>query len=202
MARDKVRFDKENGVITKLGEARRKVKLFIQNVHHFRDEYLLDQGAPLEHVALFDEAQRAWDLRQTSNFMLRKKGIPNFNQSEPEVLISCMDRHDKWAVIVCLVGGGQEINIGEAGISEWIDSLNRTFRDWNIHISSRLTDSEYGAGNILEQITNSTRVTVKDELHLSVSMRSFRSEKVSLLVKQTLRFRKDGCTKHFKGNIP
>ncbi len=109
LARDKVRFDKENGVITKLGEARRKVKLFIQNVHHFRDEYLLDQGAPLEHVALFDEAQRAWDLQQTANFMLRKKGIPNFNQSEPEFLISCMDRHDKWAVIVCLVGGGQNL---------------------------------------------------------------------------------------------
>ncbi|MBA4419789.1 MAG: hypothetical protein C0391_01445 [Anaerolinea sp.] len=186
LARDKVRFNKEKGMKTKLGEARRDVKLFIQNVHHFRDEYLMDMGAPLEHVALFDEAQRAWNLQQTANFMQRKKGRPNFNQSEPEFLISCLDRHSDWAVVVCLVGGGQEINTGEAGISEWIESLNRTYQDWHIYISSRLTDSEYGAGKVLKQIQNYSKVITKDELHLSVSMRSFRSEKVSLLVKQLL----------------
>lgn len=186
LARDKIRFDKENGKITKLGEARREVKLFIQNVHHFRDDCLDSDGAPLEHVALFDEAQRAWNIQQTSNFMKRKKGRSNFNISEPEFLISCLDRHKDWVVIVCLVGGGQEINTGEAGISEWIHSLTRTFQNWHIYVSSRITDSEYAAGNALQEISDFHKVTTKDELHLSVSMRSFRSENVSLLVKQLL----------------
>lgn len=187
LARDKVRHEKEKGRKIRLVEARREVKMFIQNVHNFRDECLVDSTKPpIEHVALFDEAQRAWNLKQTANFMQRKKHYANFNQSEPEFLISCLDRHSDWAVIVCLVGGGQEINIGEAGISEWIVSLNRSFPDWTIYISSRLTDNEYGAGRILEDIKPDSKVVYKDDLHLSVSMRSFRSENVSLLVKQLL----------------
>lgn len=161
--------------------------MFIQNVHNFRDECLVDsQKAPIEHVALFDEAQRAWNLQQTANFMHRKKNTPNFNRSEPEFLISCLDRHPEWAVVVCLVGGGQEINTGEAGIREWIESLNRSFPDWHIHISSRLTDSEYGAGEVLQEIESRGNIVYDDKLHLSVSMRSFRAEYVSLLVKQML----------------
>jgi hypothetical protein len=135
---------------------------------------------------LFDEAQRAWDLAQTANFMRQKKNTPNFDQSEPEFLISCLDRHPDWAVVVCLVGGGQEINTGEAGISEWIKALNRSFPKWHIYISSRLTDSEFGAGKILDEIKTRPNVVQKDQLHLSVSMRSFRAEDVSLLVKQLL----------------
>lgn len=118
--------------------------------------------------------------------MLRKKNSPGFKQSEPEFLISCLNRHHDWAVVVCLVGGGQEINTGEAGISEWIECLNRSFPDWNIYLSSRLTDSEYGAGKVLDIISSHKNVFTKDELHLSVSMRSFRAEHVSLLIKQIL----------------
>lgn len=187
LTRDKVRHEKERGFKMKKSAAMSNVKSFIQNVHHFRDECLVDSNRPpIEHVALFDEAQRAWNKQQTSNFMLRKKGISNFDKSEPEFLISCLDRHSDWAVIVCLVGGGQEINTGEAGISEWIDSLNRSFPDWHIYISSRLIDSEYGTGGVLEKIKSRAHVVKKDELHLAVSMRSFRAEHVSLLVKQLL----------------
>ena len=186
LTRDKVSHEKEKGNKITKGDAMRNVKLFIQNVHNFRDDCLKDEKPPIEHVALFDEAQRAWNLEQTANFMQRKKGKPDFNQSEPEFLISCLDRHPDWAVVVCLVGGGQEINTGEAGISEWIECLNRSFPDWNIYVSSRLTDSEYGAGKILDQIKTHKNVFTKDELHLSVSMRSFRAEHVSLLVKQIL----------------
>ena len=169
-----------------------EVKSFIQNVHHFRDDCLIDlTKPPIEHVALFDEAQRAWNLQQTSNFMLRKKNKPDFNQSEPEFLISCLDRHSDWAVVVCLVGGGQEINTGEAGITEWIESLNRTFPDWNIFVSPKLIDSEYGAGQVLEELKTRPNVEYRDELHLSVSMRSFRSEHVSFLVKQVLDLDRD-----------
>jgi len=186
LARDKVRREKEKGNRFKKSTALSEVKMFIQNVHHFRDDCLKDTKPPIEHVALFDEAQRAWNVAQTSSFMKRKKNTPDFNQSEPEFLISCLDRHVDWAVIVCLVGGGQEINTGEAGIGEWIESLNRHFPEWHIHISSHLHDSEYGAGNILEQISSRPHVTYNDYLHLSVSMRSFRAENVSLLVKHLL----------------
>ncbi len=170
----------------KIGSARRAVKSFIQIVHHFRDEGLKDDNPPVEHVAIFDEAQRAWTLEQTSNFMRQKKGVLDFDMSEPEFLISCLDRHPDWAVVVCLVGGGQEINIGEAGISEWIDALERSFPDWKIYMSTRLTDSEYNAEEILERIKKRNNVIHLDSLHLSVSMRSFRAENVSLLVKQIL----------------
>ena len=187
LARDKVRHEKERGRKIKKSEAMSEVKMFIQNVHNFRDDCLVDsKRPPIEHVALFDEAQRAWNLQQTVNFMHRKKNTPNFKQSEPEFLISCLDRHSDWAVVVCLVGGGQEINTGEAGISEWIESLNRSFPDWHIYISSRLTDSEYGAGSVLEEFKSRSKIVIKDELHLAVSMRSFRAEHVSLLVKQLL----------------
>jgi DUF2075 family protein len=187
LARDKVRREKERGRKIKKGVAMSEVKTVVQNVHNFRDECLLDSNLPpIEHVALFDEAQRAWNVQQTSNFMRRKKNKPNFKLSEPEFLISCLDRHSHWAVIVCLVGGGQEINTGEAGIIEWIESLNRSFPDWHIYISSRLTDSEYGAGEVLNELQARANVFHKDELHLGVSMRSFRAENVSYLVKQLL----------------
>jgi hypothetical protein len=186
LTRDRVRRDRETGLKTTKGQALSAVKKFIQNVHHFRDDCIVDQTPPYEHVAMFDEAQRAWDLHETARFMKARKRIPNFSQSEPEFLLSCMNRHEDWAVVVCLVGGGQEINRGEAGITEWIDALNRQFGDWGIYISSRLGDTEYAAGHALEKIQQQSHVTIKDELHLGVSMRSFRAENVSLLVKQLL----------------
>jgi len=187
LARDKVAREKARGFKVKKGVEMSKVKMFIQNVHNFRDECLIDvTRPPPEHVALFDEAQRAWNLQQTSNFMHRKKRIVNFNQSEPEFLISCLDRHKDWAVIVCLVGGGQEINSGESGITEWIESLNRSYDDWDIYISPRLSDSEYNAKEVLASLHSRKNVYYEEDLHLSVSMRSYRAENVSLLVKQLL----------------
>jgi len=187
LARDKVKREKDKGNKTKKGKALSDVKMFIQNVHNFRDECLIDiTSAPIEHVALFDEAQRAWNLEQTSNFMSRKKNRPDFNQSEPEFLISCLDRHKDWAVVVCLVGGGQEINTGEAGITEWIQSLERSFTGWDIYISDRLADSEYNAREVLKKLESHPNVVYDKSLHLAVSMRSFRAEDVSLLVKQVL----------------
>ncbi len=185
LAGDRRRREAEKGNRIRIGEARSQVNAFIQNVHHFRNEYVRDASPPIEHVAIFDEAQRAWDLRQTAKFM-KQRGRADFAMSEPEFLISCLDRHPDWAVVVCLVGGGQEINTGEAGISEWLDALSRSFPQWRLYISSRLTDSEYGAGELVERCRSLPTVTIQDELHLNVSMRSFRAENVSLLVKQLL----------------
>ena len=186
LARDRVKRAETQGKKLKKGEARSEVKAFIQIVHHFRDDSLKDEKPPIEHVAIFDEAQRAWTLEQTAKFMREKKGRPNFEMSEPEFLISCLNRHPDWAVVICLVGGGQEINTGEAGISEWIEALERSFPEWKIYISNRLTDSEYNANTILKKIAHRPNVDYSESLHLAVSMRSFRAENVSLLVKQIL----------------
>lgn len=186
LARDEYCRLKEEGRRERKGVIRKRIETFIQNVHHFRDYALEDPRPPNDHVVIFDEAQRAWDLKQTTNFMRRKKNRPEFNQSEPDFLIATMDRHIDWAVIVCLVGGGQEINTGEAGIGEWLAAMAKGFRDWTIHISSRLTDSEYESGRALNVIAELPNVQFEDELHLSVSMRSFRAENVSAFVKALL----------------
>lgn len=195
LAKDKVRRQTLLRKRVKIGAARSEVKTFIQNVHHFRTECLVDADRPpIEHVAIFDEAQRAWDLRQTVRFM-KKRGRSDFRMSEPEFLISCLDRHPDWAVIICLVGGGQEINTGEAGIGEWLDAVSRSFPQWRSFISPRLTDSEYGAGMLVERARSLPNVAFEDALHLGVSMRSFRAEHVSLLVKQVLDLEQDAAAR-------
>lgn len=187
LAMDTVQQASERGEKLTKGKARSQVKAFIQNVHHFRDECLLDiDQPPIEHVTLFDEAQRAWDHTQTAKFMKQKKGYADFDQSEPAFLISCMERHPTWAVIVCLVGGGQEINKGEAGIAEWIDAACDHFPHWHLHLSPRLTDTEYQAGRPLARVKGLSTTHFNSDLHLGVSMRSFRAERVSELVKQIL----------------
>ncbi len=186
LTRDEVARRKKQGEKVRKGKVGESVKAFIQNVHHFRDDALIDSGPPIEHVVIFDEAQRAWNLKQTASFMLRKKRRPGFSDSEPEFLISYMDRHKDWAVIVCLVGGGQEINTGEAGIDAWLDAVNRRFPEWEMFISSRLTDSEYAAGRVLDIVRESARTEFDDLLHLAVSTRLFRAENVSAFVKALL----------------
>ena len=179
LARDRVEKSILTGEKLKIGKARSEVKALIQNVHHFRDEGLKDSyKKPPENVVVFDEAQRAWSKEQTIKFMREKKNQPDFYMSEPEFLISCMDRHPDWATIVCLVGGGQEINTGEAGISEWIEAIENSFPHWKIYLSDRLTDSEYDAGKVINQAKNNPLVKFIPDLHLQTSLRSFRSEKV------------------------
>ncbi len=163
-----------------------KTKAFIQNIHHFRDDALQTDFPPVERVAVFDEAQRAWTLKQTSSFMARKKGISDFSMSEPEFLISVLDRHEDWAIIICLIGGGQEINTGEAGLPEWFAAIQKEYPHWDVYVSIKLTDQEYTNGeNIYSSLTDK-QLTVKNELHLSVSVRSYRSEKLASFVKAIL----------------
>lgn len=183
---------------TRKGIVKQKVKAFIQNVHHFRDAGLRDSGPPPDHVVIFDEAQRAWNREMTASFMLRKKKRPGFTQSEPEFLISYLDRHSDWAVVVCLVGGGQEINTGEAGISAWLDAVRAAFPAWHVYISPNLTDSEYDAGQALEKLGGRANVVTDTNLHLSVSVRSFRAEKVSGFVKALLDCDRDQAREIFK----
>ena len=186
LARDDVFSNLEQGNNIRKAEALNKSKAFIQNIHHFRDEYLRDENAPIERVVIFDEAQRAWTKEQTASFMKQKKGIDNFTMSEPEFLIGVMDRHDDWAVIICLIGGGQEINKGEAGLPEWFTALKENYQNWKIWVSAELNDFEYNMGEDLYADLNHGVLEEKEKLHLSVSVRSFRSEKVSEFVKTLL----------------
>jgi hypothetical protein len=209
LARDKKKKDdlREPNVKHYITEARRQVKSFIQIVHHYRNNSLAkikflndrveidedktvkskDDGySEVDHVAIFDEAQRAWTKEQLANWLSRKQGVKNFPQSEPEFLVWSMDLRPDWAVIICLVGGGQEINTGEAGISEWIKAINGSFPHWKMYISSNLTEKEYAEGNIEALIQDNPHVIWNDRLHLAVSMRSFRTENLSLFVHNLL----------------
>lgn len=202
-------------------EAESEVKAFIQLVHHYRDACLIggkiengqivaDENffrdaknrdrnfVPVEHVTIFDEAQRAWTREALAKFMKRKKGFANFPCSEPAFLISCLDRHEDWACVVCLVGGGQEINTGEAGIAEWIVAMNTRFRDWEIHISPRLTEREYADGNVAALLRERANVNTNEALHLAVSMRSFRAENLSAFVHALLDFDIAKAREHYE----
>ena len=211
LARDKKRQEEERnpGVRYNLTEARRNVKSFIQIVHHYRDTTLNKLKQPIvngileidpakvdkhkndgysevEHVAIFDEAQRAWTKTHLANWLSRKKGIANFPMSEPEFLIWSLNLREDWAVVVCLVGGGQEINTGEAGIGEWLRAINANFPDWNVFISDQLTGKEYAEGELEDLLQANAHVMRNKNLHLAVSMRSFRAEQLSNFIHHML----------------
>ena len=193
LARDKVQRE---GITKK--DAQRAVLSFIQNIHHFRDDYVSNNDVPLEKVVVFDEAQRAWTREQAANFMRRKRGHADFDMSEPEFLISVMDRHPDWCTVVCLVGGGQEINTGEAGISEWINALETRFPDWEVNVSPRIALPEYGSPHEVARFLNSPRVRSDENLHLAVSIRSFRAEALSAFVGQLIDDEADAARSTFE----
>ena len=187
LTRDEVARRKALGERPRKGAVAQPIKAFIQNVHHFRDDGLRDEERPpADHVVIFDESQRAWDKAKTSDFMRKRKNRAGFNQSEPEFLIAYMDRHPDWAVVICLVGGGQEIHTGEAGIGAWFDAVREAFPEWQIYVSPQLQDSEYAAAGEIAQLAGSARLHQEPALHLAVSMRSFRAERLSGFVKSVL----------------
>ena len=207
LTRDKQAQEKARGNKITKKSAESEVKRFIQIIHRYRDNMLnkvnvvdgkleIDPSKELkdnkagygevENIAIFDEAQRSWDKEHITAWLSRKKGFNNFPMSEGEFLIWSLDQRNDWAVIVCLVGGGQEINTGEAGIGEWIRAVNETFPHWKMYISNQLTAKEYAEGNLHKLLENNNKVVYSDELHLSVSMRSFRAESLSKFVHQLL----------------
>lgn len=186
LSRDAVQTAKEKGEAATKKKEKERAVFFIQNIHHFRDDHLISDKAPVNKIVVFDEAQRAWTREMASSFMKRKRGNDDFTMSEPEFLISVMDRHQDWSVIVCLIGGGQEINTGEAGLSEWIEALKNHFSNWNVFYSNKIVSD----ANYLNQQTLKNWLAenafAENDLHLSVSVRSFRSEKVSELMQKIL----------------
>jgi len=167
-------------------EAERRTKSFIQIIHKFRDSALTSEQAPIEKIAIFDEAQRAWNADALSKFMRQKKGVPGFDMSEPDFLISIMNRHSDWTVIICLVGGGQEIYTGEAGLGDWFKALKNNYIDWDVYLSNQITDSEYVGESSIEELLSGKEYKMVNELHLATSLRSFRSENVAAFTKALL----------------
>ncbi len=165
--------------------AEREVRAFIQNIHHFRDEYVAGT-TPSEHVVVFDEAQRAWTRAQASKFMQQKRNVPDFDMSEPEFLLSVMDRHADWCTVVCLIGGGQEINVGEAGMSEWLAAIRERFGHWDVYASEQIRQPDYDLSHEARDFIARPQVTLSDDLHLGVSMRSFRAETLSDFISHVL----------------
>lgn len=186
LIRQTVETAKTEGQLETRSSAERKAKAFIQNIHHFRDEYLRSLEAPIEKVVVFDEAQRAWRKEQVSNFMKQKKGIQNFDKSEPQFLIEVMDRHTDWCVIICLIGGGQEINTGEAGVIEWLDALQQHYPEWQIYYSEKILEDRVYIQDQSRKHHLIQHGNKEPDLHLAVSVRSFRSERVAELVQAIL----------------
>lgn len=222
LARDNVKKCKGKGERKNITDSRREVSKFIQIIHRYRDNMLAKIKNPVldgeleidpekavklkesgygevEHVAIFDEAQRAWTQPRISNYLKRggtygnKIKVANFPMSEAAFLIWSLDQREDWATIVCLIGGGQEINTGEAGISEWIAALNDRFPHWNVYISDKLTEPEYAEGKVNELLQYNPRVKFSDKLHLGVSLRSFRAERLSAFVHSLLSFNSDAA---------
>lgn len=179
LARDEVERSKKLDKPIKKEDAKRKVGAFIQNIHHFRDAGLKTEKAPIEHVVIFDEAQRAWSQAQAEKFMVQKRGAASFDMSEPEFLTSVMDRRNDWCTVICLIGGGQEINTGEAGLIEWFHALQKRFQHWDVYHSGQLLNKNYNLGEDLSSRIQSLNAYEKKGLHLAVSIRSFRAEKLS-----------------------
>ena len=183
LARDRHDNGDENGQPVTLSAARREVTAFIQNIHHFRDHYVDIPDAPDDHVVAFDEAQRAWNRDKLAKAMREKHGKKDFDKSEPELLLGIMDRHrDNWCAVICLIGGGQEINDGEAGLSEWFAALARHYPGWRVFTSDHLMHGDYSWGHDLAGMIANMDHSLEPDLHLSVAVRSFRAEKLSAFV--------------------
>ena len=223
LARDNQKKCSERGERKNMSDSRREVSEFIQIIHRYRDNMLAKIKNPVEngeleidpekavklaatgygeveHVAIFDEAQRSWTHKRIADYLKRggtygnKLKVPNFPMSEAEFLIWSLDQREDWAVIICLVGGGQEINTGEAGITEWIKALNNRFKHWNVFISNKLTDPEYAEGRVNDLLRENSNVTFSDSLHLAVSLRSFRAETLSAFIHSLLSFAPDASS--------
>lgn len=186
LARDKVKQASEEREKISKREALRETSAFIQIIHKYRDSFVGNDDVPPERIAIFDEAQRAWTKEMISKFMKTKKGVLDFDYSEPEFLISTLDRHNDWAVVICLVGGGQEINTGEAGLPEWFDSLRKSFSEWDVFVSPQLNDTEYTRGRKWAEMIEDLNINQDVNLHLASSIRSFRTPDVSAFIKAIL----------------
>ncbi len=162
--------------------ARIEARTLIENVHVFARYHTEDNlKPPSNHAVIFDEAQRAWNRVQN------KKKF-NRDYSEPEMLLRIMERQHDWAAVIALVGGGQEIHDGEAGLEEWGRALEQSSQAWEIYASPEVLDGgpSTAGHKLFVDRTNHLGVQTNPTLHLRTSNRSLRAEKLATWVNHVL----------------
>jgi hypothetical protein len=186
--REALALDYAQRTHTAKGNARKDVKTFVQNIHHFTRDNLErpDTQPPYEHAIVFDEAQRAWNAER--NRKKYKERSAAWHISEPEMVLKVMDRHPDWAAVIALVGGGQEIHDGEAGLAEWGGTLRAKYPHWHVIASPEaLGGGESVAGQTLfGDGSHSNHVTREAVLHLDISIRSHQARDVATWVNRVL----------------
>ena len=175
-----VRDQQGRGVAAK--EAARTVSTFIDNVHRFIKTYGLTDSPcpPHENAIVFDEAQRAWDAITVAK-------AHSVTKSEPELILEIMERAPHWCAIIALIGEGQEIHRGEAGLAEWGRALSTRNTSWNVLASPLVLTCSSGQRLFEAGIVDRLRVVSTPALHLDVSVRSPRAKRIGEWVEALLR---------------
>lgn len=149
------------------------INTLIQSSFGFKKDNAARVEAPADKILIFDEAQRVWNQEK----MTRKHNDPSMAVSEPYLLYSIMNRHRDWAVMICLVGLGQDIYDGEVGINEWFRCGIEDFTEWELFYSSDIFSQLEDKNINKEMILKCNRCHEVTELHLKTSIRSFRADK-------------------------
>ena len=154
-------------------ETETAINALIQSSFAFKKDNSSHNRPTPENILIFDEAQRVWNQEK----MTRKHNDPAMAVSEPHLLYSIMDRHQDWAVMVCLVGLGQDIYDGEVGINEWFRCGIQEFSNWELFYSPEIFSQVEDKNIDKEMIIGCDRCHQMTELHLKTSIRSFRADK-------------------------
>ena len=166
--REALARDDAGGRRGRLRQARREMIGIIQALPRFRDLYVRDGTTPHDHVIVIDEGQRAWSA---AHAIRKSRDRPvALSDSEPGHLLDIMRRHEDWSVVVCLVGGGQEIHDGEGGLAEWGAAL-AIRPDWTV----RAAPGALVAAEARQRLPALAALTSDPSLHLDVPIRSLRN---------------------------
>lgn len=149
------------------------INTLIQSSYNFKKDNAGHVNPTPENILIFDEAQRVWNQEK----MARKHDDPIMAVSEPQLLYSIMDRHEEWAVMICLVGLGQDIYDGEVGINEWFRCGIEEFKEWEMFYSPSIFSQVEDKNIDQAMIVACDRCHQVNELHLKTSIRSFRADK-------------------------
>ena len=169
--------------VKKKGEYNRQtqtaINALIQSSYAFKRDNSAHKRPTAEKILIFDEAQRVWNQQKMAQ---KHDKDPAMSVSEPHLLYEIMNRHRDWAVMICLVGLGQDIYDGEVGINEWFRCGIEDFSEWELFYSPDIFTQIEDQRINKEMIQACERCHTIPELHLKTSIRSFRADKQSQFV--------------------
>lgn len=168
-------------------KARSEAQTFFQFLPEFRKEAISSELPPVEKIAVFDEAQRMWNVQKIDQFLVRKNLLKEpSGKSESDHLMEYMNKHSDWTVIICLIGGGQEIHKGEDGAIEWFKSIRNNFSHWEVYLPSIMNSQKYTMDTTIKESLKNVNYTIEDRLHLDKSARTWNSSDVSPFINTLL----------------